>query len=392
MVGPTVIGTAAAGKQLTGLSGTWGGFDAITYHFQWFRCNAAGRQLPLGSRRDLADLRARQQGCRQDARPDGLRDGLDGNGVGVLEPRRADRTAPAAARVDRRSRSSPGRRSSGRSVQVTTGTWSPTPPKLTYAWERCNANGRVCAAIPNATEQLVHGRERRPRPRAARGRPGDERHDDPERVQHRDAGGRRPLGHGPVASRGPDRERHRDRRGSSSARRPGSGRASARSRSPSVVPLRPDGLALHGDPRRDPDVYTLGARDIGKTIGLALTRGRLDREDHRVREPDRPGRGDGRDADTDDAADDLRHRPRRRRARRRSRASGRRSRAATPTRGCAATRTGGSARRSRARPAPRTSRVGRRRRAHDRGRGHGERRPERRPSRCSPPRRRRSSE
>ena len=42
MVGPSVLGTAAAGKRLTGLSGTWAGFDAITYHFQWYRCNAAG--------------------------------------------------------------------------------------------------------------------------------------------------------------------------------------------------------------------------------------------------------------------------------------------------------------------------------------------------------------
>ena len=41
-VTPSVIGTAAAGKHLTGLSGSWGGFGAITYRFQWYRCNAAG--------------------------------------------------------------------------------------------------------------------------------------------------------------------------------------------------------------------------------------------------------------------------------------------------------------------------------------------------------------
>ena len=39
----------------------------------------------------------------------------------------------------------------GKTVQVTTGTWSPVPTNLTYRWERCNENGRTCAAIPNAT-------------------------------------------------------------------------------------------------------------------------------------------------------------------------------------------------------------------------------------------------
>ena len=39
----------------------------------------------------------------------------------------------------------------GKTVQVTTGTWSPVPSKLTYRWERCNPNGRTCAAIPSAT-------------------------------------------------------------------------------------------------------------------------------------------------------------------------------------------------------------------------------------------------
>ena len=38
----TVIGTAAAGKLLTGLSGNWAGSGPTTYKFQWYRCNAAG--------------------------------------------------------------------------------------------------------------------------------------------------------------------------------------------------------------------------------------------------------------------------------------------------------------------------------------------------------------
>jgi hypothetical protein len=41
--------------------------------------------------------------------------------------------------------------SSGRTLQVQQGGWSATPASLTYAWLRCNANGRLCTAIAGAT-------------------------------------------------------------------------------------------------------------------------------------------------------------------------------------------------------------------------------------------------
>jgi hypothetical protein len=40
----------------------------------------------------------------------------------------------------------------GKPVQVTTGAWSPSPTSVTYSWRRCNANGRVCAPIPDARD------------------------------------------------------------------------------------------------------------------------------------------------------------------------------------------------------------------------------------------------
>ena len=234
MVGPSVIGTAAAGKQLTGLSGTLGRVRRDHLPLPVVSLQRRRRRVPLDPRRDLADLRARRQGRREDARADRLRDRLDRHGVGLLEPRSG--RSPHSGRCSSRppSRSSPGPPVVGKTIQVTTGTWSPTPPKLTYRWERCNANGRVCAAIPNATTSsytiagadLGHA--------LARDRPGHERLDDPERLQHRDA--RRSsahAGHGPVATSARSSTAPRSS-GSSSSRRPGSGRASGRSRSPSA--------------------------------------------------------------------------------------------------------------------------------------------------------------
>jgi hypothetical protein len=148
--GPTVIGTAAAGKLLTGLSGTWTGFGNITYRFQWYRCNAAGAacRSVQGATSPSYELRDKDVGQTV-----GLAvRASDGSGttaeysslLGPIAPRRPLLESTAQPVVA-------GPPVQGKTVQVTTGTWSPVPTKLTYRWERCNPNGRTCAAISNAT-------------------------------------------------------------------------------------------------------------------------------------------------------------------------------------------------------------------------------------------------
>ncbi len=148
--GPTVIGTAAAGKLLTGLSGTWAGLSTITYRFQWYRCNAAGAKcLSVHG----ATSPSFQLGNRDVGQTVGLGvRATDSSGtaaaysslIGPIASRRPLLEATAQPVVA-------GAPVQGKTVQVTTGTWSPVPTNLAYRWERCNANGRSCAAIPNAT-------------------------------------------------------------------------------------------------------------------------------------------------------------------------------------------------------------------------------------------------
>jgi len=148
--GPTVIGTAAAGKLLTGLSGTWAGFGEIAYRFRWYRCNAAGAacQTVHGATSPTFKL-----GDRDVGQTVGLAvyaTDTTGTGtaysslVGPIAPRRPLLESTAQPVVA-------GPPVQGKTVQATTGTWSPVPAKLTFRWERCNANGRNCAAIPKAT-------------------------------------------------------------------------------------------------------------------------------------------------------------------------------------------------------------------------------------------------
>jgi hypothetical protein len=39
----------------------------------------------------------------------------------------------------------------GQTLTATAGSWTQSPPAVTYQWLRCNANGRLCTAIPGAT-------------------------------------------------------------------------------------------------------------------------------------------------------------------------------------------------------------------------------------------------
>ncbi len=145
-----MIGTAASGKELTGLSGTWGGFGTIGYAFQWYRCNAAGASclsIPgatsptyvLGSK-DIGKTLGMKVSATDSTGTAVAYSSL----VGPIAPKRPLLESTAQPVVT-------GPPVVGKVVQVTTGTWSPVPTGLSYQWERCNPNGRACAAIANAT-------------------------------------------------------------------------------------------------------------------------------------------------------------------------------------------------------------------------------------------------
>ena len=147
---PTVIGTAAAGKILTGLSGTWAGFGGIAYHFQWYRCNAAGSHcLSIHG----ATSPSYTAGAKDIGKTIGLTvSGTDSTGTASAYSSLVGPIAPARPLLE--STAQPvvsGPPLVGKTLEVTTGTWSPAPASITYVWQRCNANGRACAAIPHAT-------------------------------------------------------------------------------------------------------------------------------------------------------------------------------------------------------------------------------------------------
>jgi hypothetical protein len=149
-VRPAITGVAETEAQLTASTGRWEGSGAIRYAYQWYRCDADGahcssvRGATTTTYTTVAADAGKTLGFTVRA--------TDATGTargyaslfGPVAPPHAPLTAAAAPDVL-------GAVQAGSTLAVGTGGWRPHPKKLTYAWRRCNANGRICNAIPRAT-------------------------------------------------------------------------------------------------------------------------------------------------------------------------------------------------------------------------------------------------
>ena len=149
---PAVAGTLQQGSRLTATAGTWAGSGTITYAYQWYRCDAGGAHCSSvhGATKGTYALVASDVG-----KTIGLTvRATDSTGTtpayaslaGLVAAKSADargaapsRRSPAARPSARHSRSRP---APGRARRR---------PTFTYAWLRCNANGRLCEPIAAAT-------------------------------------------------------------------------------------------------------------------------------------------------------------------------------------------------------------------------------------------------
>jgi hypothetical protein len=147
---PTVAGTVAVGHRLTAAVGTWTSSAPPAYTYQWFRCDGTGAHC---SSVHGATAAAYTLSTRDAGKTIGLTvTASDGSGAtaayaSVVGPVAGERPLLVSTSQPQVT----GLAVAGRTLQVTTGTWSPAPAQIAYAWQRCNANGRLCAPIPGAT-------------------------------------------------------------------------------------------------------------------------------------------------------------------------------------------------------------------------------------------------
>jgi hypothetical protein len=138
------------GNRVSAGIGTWTSGTTIAYRYQWYRCDGSGAHC---SSIHGATAAGYELGAKDVGKSIGLTvTATDSTGASTAYASLVGPIAAAEPLLD--STAQPqvtGVPIAGKPLQVTTGAWSPMPTSVTYAWQRCNANGRICAAIAGAT-------------------------------------------------------------------------------------------------------------------------------------------------------------------------------------------------------------------------------------------------
>jgi len=149
-VSPTATGAAVQGKKLTGVAGTWTGSGTIKYAYQWYRCDAAGAHCKSihGSTRSTYTMVAKDVAATL-----GLTvRATDSKGTTSAYSSLVGPVAAASSPMYSAAQPAlSGTPAPGQTLGVSAGSWSRMPTAYAYQWQRCNANGRLCAAIAGAT-------------------------------------------------------------------------------------------------------------------------------------------------------------------------------------------------------------------------------------------------
>ncbi|HEX8647230.1 MAG TPA: hypothetical protein VF715_10035, partial [Thermoleophilaceae bacterium] len=146
---PVITGDAEDGGMLSATTGTWTGTPAITYAYQWQRCDAGGSDCqdvdgatgsnyPLGEADVHSTMRVVVTATNAGGSDDASSDASD-----EVEPVAPVNTAPPVIS---------GNFEDGQTVSATHGTWTGTPAiSYSYQWQRCDDAGAGCADVSGAT-------------------------------------------------------------------------------------------------------------------------------------------------------------------------------------------------------------------------------------------------
>ena len=146
---PSVSGTLQQGSRLSASPGTWSGSGAITFAYQWYRCDASGghcSSIHGATRGTYTQVRA-DVGHTLAVTVQARASGGSAVAYAPLAGPVAAATAPFAATAQ------PGLSGEafvGRSLSANPVRWTAAAPAATFRWLRCNPNGRLCAAIEGA--------------------------------------------------------------------------------------------------------------------------------------------------------------------------------------------------------------------------------------------------
>jgi hypothetical protein len=147
---PSIAGVAERGTQLTATTGLWAGVGALSYAYQWYRCDAGGAHC--------SSVHGATKTTYRTVRADlgktlgfGVR-ATDSTGTAAAY---SSLFGPVARAHDALVSAAPpavtGSPTAGSMLTVDAGLWQPRVGKLSYQWHRCNPNGRICVPVAGAT-------------------------------------------------------------------------------------------------------------------------------------------------------------------------------------------------------------------------------------------------
>jgi hypothetical protein len=145
---PTVNGAATQGTRLVVSRGTWSG--ASKYAYRWYRCDTMGRHCRL-----LHGVTGRSHRAGANDVGHTLSVAVRASGTSGSTLAFASLVGPiAGTHPSLDSLTQPliaGKALEGSTLHVGRGHWSPRPKAFDYQWARCNAQLRLCAAIAGET-------------------------------------------------------------------------------------------------------------------------------------------------------------------------------------------------------------------------------------------------
>ena len=147
-VAPTISGTAREGSSLTASRGTWTN-SPTSYTFAWQRCTSDGVTCVPISGASASTYALQPADVGRTVRVAVTAVNADGRDTVTSEP-----TAVVGSENGPRSTARPavtGEALVGEVLEVSNGSWSPTPTIFTYQWQQCDTDGTNCVNIPGAT-------------------------------------------------------------------------------------------------------------------------------------------------------------------------------------------------------------------------------------------------
>ncbi|HEY2354600.1 MAG TPA: GH25 family lysozyme [Gaiellaceae bacterium] len=152
-VPPSIVGPPEAGKLLSAVPGVWDGGKPLAFTYQWRQCDAAGENCVdiAGATHEKYTPTSADVGHSLIVRVTAATSTATRNASAPATVAVSPAGTPPIARP--KNVGAPvvqGTLEVGQKLTVTAGTWTGSPTKFAYRWQRCDTDGLHCANIPKA--------------------------------------------------------------------------------------------------------------------------------------------------------------------------------------------------------------------------------------------------